>query len=65
MYRPKHSTHIYYGLMDVPHLRAQVSWEQYRMYADVGRWITKQLHSLAIWCKKIWQVVPANVSISR
>jgi hypothetical protein len=65
MYRPKHSTHIYYGLMDVPHLQAQVSWEQYRMYADVGRWITKQLRSLAIWCKKIWQVVPANVSISR
>jgi hypothetical protein len=65
MYRPKHSTHIYYGLMDVPHLRAQVSWEQYRMYADVGRWITKQLRSLAIWCKIIWQVVPANVSISR
>ena len=65
MYRPKQSTRKDYGLIDVPHLRTQASWEQYHLYANMGRWITKQLRSLAIWCKKIWQVVPANVSISR
>ena len=65
MYRPKQSTRKDYGLIDVPHLRPQASWEQYPLYANMGRWITKQLRSLAIRFTKLSLVVPANVSIAR